>query len=304
MSHIKGGGRAPLSEATEDALLNLLISLREPDKKLTSEHVRHREHRRFLKKLQNRLDRNALSQKANKDDTPQNTGDQLKLVAGQSEKKTAEERKIRIELVEAVFESKKGGKKGGKDFKEGSKKILVVQSSTSVRDLLKDAKSKLRMKKPVDCFIKSNKIIMELEGDLRGIKDDEKVYVTAQPRENKQESGEQAEHEIDDNPDPDPLSAVKVAYRKRQAPRNSSSRSAPLEHPCFTDYLENLAQLPSERESLPAAKSRRAILQVLDNDRVLLVCGATGCGQSCRGLLGRTFSLFRQHRNCSLTSAS
>ena len=51
---------------------------------------------------------------------------------------------------------------------------------------------------------------------------------------------------------------------------------------CEIEYyhFDQLHPLSTDRESLPAAVSRGAILKALDTNRVMIVCGATGCGKS------------------------
>ena len=161
MSHIKGGGRASLSDEAQEALTGLLLSIREPDIQINSDHDRKREHKRFIKKLVARQERQSLARKVNRDDVAvlESTASQLQLVEGKPDSEAAAgNKKVRIELVEAVFSvskkstAKKGssgrsGKDKANDFKEGSKKIMVFARHDTVDTVMKEAKSKLRMKK-------------------------------------------------------------------------------------------------------------------------------------------------------------
>jgi hypothetical protein len=293
MSHIKGGGRAQFSEQVEEALTSVLLALQEPHIKITSEHERKREHRRFLQKLKARQKRQALTKKVNPGQGNNATTAAQVLALSQRVAKPAEQRKVRMELVEAVFGSSKDSNKGGTKpssdpslrFQDGAKKTLVYAASTSVENVMKEAKTKLRMKKkPARCFVVHENIAVDLVGDLRGIKDGDKVYVTSQehakqpalPEEENKLNGE-----FPDYDDFDPLAAVKEAYRQdkrhQRSPRQPSRR-IPLEHPDVTSYLQQLMPLPSERASLPAATCRESILEALSKKRVMIVSGETGCG--------------------------
>jgi hypothetical protein len=297
MSHIKGGGRAQFSEEVEEALTSVLLALREPHIKITSEHDRKREHRRFLRKLKDRQERQALTRKVNpgqSNKASDSTTLAQVMALSQQGAKPVEHRKVRMELVEAVFGSSKECKKGGTKsssnpsvcFQDGAKKTLVFAASTSVENVMKEAHTKLRMKKkPVRCFVVQDNIAVDLVGDLRGIKDGDKVYVTYHQEQAKRAAVPEEENQLHwgspDNYEFDPLAAVKEAYRRnkrRQRSPRQTSRIIPLKHPDFTSYREQLIALPCERANLPAAPCRDIILDALSTKRVMIVCGETGCG--------------------------
>jgi hypothetical protein len=295
MSHIKGGGRAQLSEQVEEDLTSVLLALREPQIQVTSEHGKKREHRRFLQKLKDRHKRQALTKRVNpgNKEALDTTSAQI-LALSQRDAQPTKHRKVRMELVEAVFGSskhiQKGSTKSPSDncihFQDGAKKTLVFAASTSVENVLKEAKTKLRMKRnPVRCFVVHGNIAVDLVGDLSGIKDGDKVYVTSHQELAKQSAVQEEEDELNgistDIDEFDPLAIVKEAYRQRKRRQRSNReplRSIPLEHPDFTNCLEQLISLPSERANLPAAACRECILKGLSTNRVVIVSGETGCG--------------------------
>jgi len=305
MSQIKGGGRASLSEETQEALAGLLLSIREPHINITSDHQRKHELKKFVKRLVARYERRSLAAQVNRDDgvaSLESTASQLKIVEGQADntKNDHPNQKVRIELIEAIFappketSSKRSPSEKVKDnkmndFKEGTKKIMALPRSTKVEDLMKEAKSKLRMKKnPTRCFIREKKATMVLVVNLSGIKDGTKVYVTSQedPSEKDEPRKDDVKEKQDSNRDNadderDPLEGVKQAYSRRKRPRNAKqSLMTGGEHPCFGSYLDKLPELSSERAKLPAASCRNEFLTAVGDQRVLIVCGATGSGKS------------------------
>ena len=88
---------------------------------------------------------------------------------------------------------------------------------------------------------------------------------------------------MDQTPLVDPLESVKQAYVQRKAQRvqKFQKRSPILEHPLFSDHLDKLQPLSEERTSLPAASCRDLILRTVEDNRVVVICGATGCGEYC-----------------------
>jgi len=247
--------------------------------------------------------------------------------------------KVRIILAEAVFSSDKGGKTSTKDkkkakdkdrkskdekekkkskkdkssshpWKEGStRKPMVLKRSAPVKELLKQAKSKLNMKKKaVRCFYVDGKSKMEidLEINLAGLEDGAVVYVTSHVVDTSIDVSKKGEDECKDdkaeqddeanaNDVPDPLEPVKRAYAERKMRRvrrrnhrrkkgggkdGQSAKGSSAEHPVFADHLDKLEELPSARAELPAASYRTKILSALDSSRVVVICGATGCGKS------------------------
>lgn len=256
--------------------------------------------------------------------------------AGNSTVDTELSEKVRIVLVEAIYSSDKGkaSSKDKKDkkkdskskddkkkksskkdkaashpWKEGStRKTMVLKRSDPVKELLKQAKSKLNMKKKaVRCFYVDNKSKLEidLETNLAGLEDGSVVYATSHVAEanvdkKKKKDDDECEDDVADREDevidvPDPLEPVKRAYAERKMRRSmrrsqrgkksgskdgQGARGSLVEHPTFADHLDKLEELPKGRAELPAASYRSKILSALDSSRVVVICGATGCGKS------------------------
>jgi len=242
--------------------------------------------------------------------------------------------KVRIVLVEAIYSSDKGKasskdkdkkkdrkpkddddkkKKSKKEksashpWKGGStRKTMVLKRSTPVKELLKQAKSKLNMKKKaVRCFYvdAKSKLEINLETNLAGLEDGAVVYVTshvvAGVNVEKKKGSDECEDDTADQEDEaieaDPLEPVKRAYAERKIRRlrrrshrgkksvsknGQSVRGSSAEHPVFADHLDKLEELTPAREELPAASYRNKVLCALDTSRVVVICGATGCGKS------------------------
>ena len=157
--------------------------------------------------------------------------------------------KVRIILVEAVFsskdkkkakdkEDKEKKKKSKKDkssshpWKEGStRKTMVLKRSTPVKEVLKQAKSKLNMKKKaVRCFFVDgkSKLEIDLEVNLTGLEDGAVVYVTSHVVDASTDASQKGDDECADNAAeqddeandvPDPLEPVKRAYVERKMRR-------------------------------------------------------------------------------------
>lgn len=208
--------------------------------------------------------------------------------------------------------NKKDGCKGGREWRDGSvRKTLVLARSTPLTDLLKTSKAKLNMKKkPVRSFYVDPRTSFEVDlaTDLAGMEDDSVVYVTSHAVEAESFKGGSEGKDKDDasrelgNDLMDPLEPVKEAYAERKARRARKRRrplsggnvtegvaeqapatavgSVPRGHPTFADHLDNLEPLPPARAALPAAAYRRELLTSLDSSRVVVICGATGCGKS------------------------
>ena len=250
--------------------------------------------------------------------------------AGNDTGDTEVSEKVRIVLVEAIYPSDKGkasskdskskddkkNKKSSKKdksalhpWKEGStRKTMVLKRLDPVKELLKQAKSKLNMKKKaVRCFYvdSKSKLEIDLETNLAGLKDGSVVYATSHTAEanadkKKKKDDDECEDDAADQEDeaidvPDPLEPVKRAYAERKMRRSmrrsqrgkkpgskaeQSGRGSLVEHPAFADHLDKLEELPPARAELPAASYRTKILRALDSSRVVVICGATGCGKS------------------------
>ena len=314
-SNIKGGGRAILSDEVEEAIVSFLMSRRDNNKELpTSDHSRKREHKRFVKQLVETYERNRLMNKFNnkskgKDDdekkttvatTTKTTGNKKTTSNGGGTKKGRNDGgKVRVTLVEAIYG--KGNKKKGvgiKEFKEGQKKLLVFPRSSSIESIMKEGQTKLRMKKkPVRCFVVENKMEVNLMGDLSGVSDGATIYVTSQQEDEvvkKKKEGDEQKEEASALPGGeqlaedmvDPLHRVKLAYlqRDRRQPktkvRGTATRQPLQPHPEFDQHFDKLDELSEERSVLPAAACRKTILEIVQKNRVVVICGMTGCGKS------------------------
>lgn len=290
-TQIKGGGRGVLSDETEEELVLLLMKLRGlpvPE----SKHDRQRECKRFVKRLVAQHERQTAYKAVNDMDTTVGSSSALTTTTSTTTKTSAAaasvEGKVRIELTEADF-SKASSKQ---PFKAGSKKVLVVPRATTVTELCEQAKAKLRLKKtPNHVFVTPKKgLQVPIEADLRGIKDGCTVYVTVQQNASscaeKSTEIEEAKKSSENEDDtlPDPLFAIKQAYRKR-----SSSLPTKRRRKSFKSFTEQFYQVPDEAQlpplseeqsTLPAASQRVPVLQAVQNHRVVIIRGATGSGKS------------------------
>lgn len=203
-------------------------------------------------------------------------------------------------------------------FKSGTKKVLVLPKAITIPELWIQAQNKLRMKKnkPVRVFVlkEINGIPQEinLETNLAGIDDGTSLYVTAtsssssspasaaddrckDQQQHEKETPSKVNHETprqsstaggEPTTTIDPLDAVKQAYAtqqqypRRQRKRPSSGINLPAPHPTFSDHFDSLPPLSETSSKLPAAESRLEILQAVQDHRVVIICGATGCGKS------------------------
>jgi HrpA-like RNA helicase len=339
-SNIKGGGRAILSDEAEEALVSFLMSRSGQDIPNT-EHARKREQKRFLKNLVERYVRNQLAKKFNKtaeddddDDDDDNHDDKPKTVSNKPSKSATPKKqqqsngssggKVRIELVEAVYGKK--GKPTAKKFKEGLKKLMVLPKSTSIAELMKQGQSKLRIKKkPVRCFVVENKIELDLVGDLSGASDGTIIYITTSSQEEsslvdenktqksnvektaKASAAKGDDEKIVEDEVVDMLDRVKQAYlqssNKRRPPKKNGQKTKPpiQSHPEFSQHFDNLESLSEERSSLPAAACREMILEKVQQNRVVVICGATGCGECVCVCFDRRNIVVTGGRVCSYT---
>ena len=219
--------------------------------------------------------------------------------------------KVRVELMEAIFNSSSSSatnknkgdvKKSGKatPFKQGAKKLLVLPRATTVDELLGHAQAKLRMKqKPVRIFVMENTQQVDLLATLAGVTDGAVLFVTsstpaADPHDDQNEVGvdktEANEKEEEGELEVDPLDAVKQMYSNQQRGKHFQRRgnqqadgndiTLPVAHPNFSDHWDSLPALSESSSQLPAANSRMEILQAVQDHRVVVICGATGCGKS------------------------
>lgn len=345
MSKIKGGGRAVIGSDAEEAIISLLYDRRDydnplkpkkfnldlndgssSDKKSKSyselrDHDRKKERKRFCKKLLKCHNEFLLASKFNgKSTTETDVMSATKSMSMSGMKKAVDKiasstevsGNVRIEIVEAIFktkkessskskkdskkESKKDSKKksskkekSGKEWKEGTtRKTVVVEKSTYVKDLMKTCKAKLNMKKPTRLFIqdKDTKMEIDLLYDLSGLVDDDVVYATSYtPPADANDEGNNSN--VDDSNEQipecvyDPLEDIKKAYRihGKKGSKVVKCLDNNGKFPRFTDALDKLEKVSEQRAQLPAANFRSEILSGLDKSRVIVISGATGCGE-------------------------
>lgn len=316
-SQIKGGGQAVMSDASQQAIISLLMRLRGTpdvvDDDSKDERSRKREERRFVKKLVDDFERDRLARRYNLatlDSAESKTGGigtatttgEIS-IAGRAS--AAAEGKVRVELVEAIEKkgsTSKNDSKGKKkkdpsdasqssNFKEGTRRVVVFKRSTSVLDLCKQGQSKLRMKKkPARAFLIVKETvkttIVDLETDLSGVEDGTLIYLTSTPKTTLQPEENQVNDEEttrDNEPKADPLEQVKEAYiqydRQRRREWQSNSRLSKA------DVAKTVGISPSKaiveaRAKLPAASYRTKVLDSIRSCPVTVVFGSTGCGKS------------------------
>lgn len=296
-----------------------------------SEHDKKKERKRFCKKLLKFHRQTELSNKFNSSSGPMENSNVGSATTNEKQQQQQQQHetstkpqvtdngscKVRIELVEAIYkdkkdkDTKKDSKKESKKktsknktipWKEGStKKTLVLPNNTKVKDVLTQAKNKLKMKKPVRLFIQDSDSKMEIDllDDLGGVSDGTVIYATTYchpPQKDKANRNGEETLEFDDDtedtcaptPTYDPLESVKEAYRNRSlqtAKANNWKQRIPCNEsnnetmPTFAKSLDNLEPLSESRAALPAAKFRSEILSTLDISRVIIISGATGCGK-------------------------
>ena len=176
-----------MSQESQDALVDLLMSMSmslssEPEEKPLSEHDRKRRKKQFIRNLVQEHERKQLRRKFGSSGSTADSGKEsgskttasAAVSGGPTKPKSSNtNEKVRIELVEAIFKvtEKKDNKKEKKDkkakkdkktssdpnkFKEGTKKVIVLPRSTTSKEVLKLAASKLKMKKPVRVFLKGD----------------------------------------------------------------------------------------------------------------------------------------------------
>lgn len=303
-------------------------------RRLAQEHERKQYQRNFHKSVNGNTNRNVKSD-GDGNDSGERSSKPVSIPSSATPvdsigSNTTISEKVRIELVEAIFkDEKKGNKKEKKDkkvkkdkkkpsssepkFKEGAKKIMVLPRSTTTKELLKLASSKLKVKKPVRAFLRVSKTThwnLGGEGgrDLSGVDDGGAVYVTTTPEptegEKKNKSSGGGEHDdgddnerensmdpIDESSDEvDLLDTVKRAYEKQERNRHHrhSQRQRQRES-SSVGYNDKTAMIIDDelkakhalvRAGLPAASYKKKILDSVRDNRVVVLCGATGCGKS------------------------
>lgn len=273
-SSIKGGGRVDLTSDLEDAIVDLLKSRRNPQHPLLPISEEHNDdstsRRRFLKRLIESHERHTLSVQLNQVSLIEEKDPASKRASSAKAPIKSTGGKVRFDVVEAVYKSPDKWKPGS------SKKTIVLDRSTPIAVLLKQAKDKIKMKKKaLRCFYVERKIELGLTNNLEGLTDGAVVYVTSRAAV-KTEQTKEGEGGDDDLVLPDPLDVVKKVYAQRARRQRVRVTLEPPQP--FGE--QDLPDLPDFRAQLPAAKFRKEILQALDQSRILILCGATGCGKS------------------------
>ena len=268
-----------------------------------SDHDKKKEARRFLKKIWYYHKRQTLSNKFNQPDTAkaQSTASSTKLVKQCHKPKEAVDgsKKVRIQLVEMIYKDKKKASKKETDkkkaskhdkkisWKEGAKKIIVIPRNTTIEQLMVQCKDKLRMKKPTRIFMIDTDTNMEIDlvQDLCGLVDGTTLYVTTYtpPAHDQNDDNIDMDQETLDEQqymDIDPLEPLKKVYRfsRYHETKSRKIQFTNEKFPHFSPAISALEPLSESRLKLPAAKYRSDILKSLDNSRVIVITGATGCG--------------------------
>jgi HrpA-like RNA helicase len=282
-SSIKGGGRVELTPEMEDAIVDFLRTHRDPKNPLLplissipeeeSDHDAAHKRKRFLKRLAACHDRQQLCNNLNKQ-TPE-ISKQEPSRSHLSGTNLGKGGKVRLDVVEAVYK-----KDNPKWTASSSRKTLVLERSTCIQELLRQAQSKLKVKKTlVRAFVldKQSNLEMDLTNDLEGVENGSLLYVTEHVGSTSA-GGKQSEEEEQDEL-PYPLDAVKEVYKRRLF-RLKGHRNASVPFPTtFSEHLGKLEDLSPSRASLPAASFREKILQAVDRSRVVIISGSTGCGK-------------------------
>jgi HrpA-like RNA helicase len=170
---------------------------------------------------------------------------------------------------------------------------------------LKQSKSKLKLKKcPIRAFVQPNYnndsslLLFDLENDLSGVVDGTVVYVTVTAKSihddddhddskkksttvkhDEDEGGHSNdEGEYDDDMDK-LLNSIKLAYKKQQSYRNTQYQSRLQRVNEIIDETRRQSQLDG-RQRLPVASYKQQILDIIQQNQVVVLSGATGSGKS------------------------
>ena len=172
-------------------------------------------------------------------------------------------------------------------WKEGAKKIIVIPRNTTIEQLMVQCKDKLRMKKPTRIFMIDTDTNMEIDlvQDLCGLVDGSTLYVTTYtpPVHDQNDDNIDMDQETLDEQqylDIDPLEPLKKVYRfsRYHETKSRKIQFTNEKFPHFSPAISALEPLSESRLKLPAAKYRSDILKSLDNSRVIVITGSTGCG--------------------------
>jgi len=302
-SNIKGGGRAVISQESQKALIDLLWCLDESnsdDKKEPSKHDKKRLEKKFVKSLVQRHHKRQFQQKFNSSVSKPTKekaerGDHL---VGPQSTQNPSSQNVRVELVEAIFltneekkkkkkknkeDPKKKRKQKGSEFRVGCKKVVVMPRTTTISELLKQSKIKLKLKKkPLRVFLQTaDSAVFDLEQDLAGIDDGSVLYVSATPSTKENESSSissnDMEHQnISKDENFDPLDSVKSAYKQQELYRQQKQHER-VDEIVDEHRREKHAQT---RSKLPVAFRKQHILDTIGKNQVVVLSGATGSGKS------------------------
>ena len=282
-----------------------------------SAHDKKRAQKKFMKRLIIRFEQRQLQQRFNSTPINNQNGGEANNTNKHSRKTAATTQQtqlppstnasgnVRVELVEAIF-PKQGKKKKGSSsskkstatdttFKVGAKKVTVLPKTTSISEVLKKSKQKLKFKKvPVRAFIQVEEssekgtVLFDLENDLSALEDGTVLFVSVTPSSAALEKEEVDSSEVREGEDAanedaatttivDPLELVKRAYqRQEQGDRHSKQLSKVDE---IIDKSNRL-QLKDVRASLPVASCKQNILKAIAENEVVVLSGATGSGKS------------------------
>ena len=291
-----------MSEETYNELVDLLMGVDDDaddaddkTKKKESDHHKAKARKKYIQRLQESYQKSKFASLQETFMSEGNHAHSGSSAGPASSAPVVVEKKIRLEIIEIVYpmDNQKSSKSSSKSksknkFKEKSKKLLVVPNTTIIEAFLKQAKSKLNLKKPVTrCFIIKESVELDLmttDSSLRGLSDGEKIFICCQEDKlNKAKQPQQADDvvELSGEDDQDPLEAVKQAYSQKDKKYTRQNKRAMIsENFDFRPVLDNLLELPQARASLPAGDKRREFLELASTHRVVIVTGETGSGKS------------------------
>ena len=298
-SQIKGGGRAIMSEESQQALINLLMELDKDGKaeeKELSAHDKKRQQKKFMKRLVHKFEQRQLQQRYNATlchNSDKNSGKNKQLAATQPKLPTNKiNPNVRIELVEAIFPKdssdskkdtkKKSSSKKSNKFKVGARKVVVLGRTTTIPELLKTSKQKLKLKKQVlRAFIQDERAVFDLDTDLSALEDGAQVYVTvSSPSPTLEKEVDDMNKDDENNNDTsiviDPLESVKRAYQRQEKYKQLKQL------PRVKEVIDMNKQqsLKDIRASLPVSSHKSRLLETIHEHQVVVLSGATGSGKS------------------------
>ena len=316
-SKIKGGGRAILSEESQQALIDLLMCEDHKNEDIDlaniSKHDKKRLEKKFIKKLIHRHEKEMHKRRFNSanctaaeadggsfsNDCPTNNM-RSKQTSSMNDKCIPN---VRIELVEAIFPStnddddkkkkekisdddgkKKKKKKPDNAFKVGTKKVLVFPRATTIPELLKQSQSKLKMKKkPVRVFVEtSTSNLFELDQNLAAIDDGTILYVSSTPAKKKKEQAEETASDDDDEEKLSKEEAFDPLESVKRAYKQQKLYQQIKQQQRVDEIIDEIRQQKhaQTRSTLPVASCKQHILDVVGKNQVVVLSGSTGSGKS------------------------